>query len=180
MKEHLENVHQLARKKMLKASDRQKRTYDHRAKQYSYSDGDLVWLQTKRKRSLAPKLQYSWEGPYCVLQQLTDLVYRIQRSPQSVTKIVNHNHLKPYVAHDQNINRTCLSLSTLEVQPLMNSWTSINRKLKILYLSVLSDVGRSEDTHLYRVHKTHWVYYRERLNKTLQGLSQPSSEVSLL
>ena len=100
MKEHLENVHQLARKKMLKASDRQKRSYDHRAKQYSYSDGDLVWLQTKRKRSLAPKLQYSWEGPYRVVQQLTDLVYRIQRGPQSVTKIVHHNHLKPYVAHD--------------------------------------------------------------------------------
>ena len=100
MKEHLENVHQLARKKMLKASDRQKRTYDHRAKQYSYSEGDLVWLQTKRKRSLAPKLQYSWEGPYRVVQQLTDLVYGIQRGPQSVTKIVHHNHLKPYVAHD--------------------------------------------------------------------------------
>ena len=33
--------------------------YDHRAKQYWYSDGDLVWLQTKRKRSLSPKLQYS-------------------------------------------------------------------------------------------------------------------------
>ena len=85
---------------MLKASDRQKRTYDHRAKQYSYSDGDLVWLQTKLKRSLAPTLQYSWEGPYRVVQQLSDLVYRIQRGPQSVTKIVHHNHLKPYVAHD--------------------------------------------------------------------------------
>ena len=98
MKEHLEDVHKLAREKMLKASDRQKRTYDHRAKQYSYTDGDLVWLQTMRKRSLSPKLQYSWEGPYRVVQRLTDLVYRIQRGPQSATKIVHHNHLKPYTA----------------------------------------------------------------------------------
>ena len=99
MKEHLENVHSLAREKMLKASDRQKRTYDHRANQHSYSDGDLVWLQTKRKRSLAPKLQFGWEGPYRVVQKLTDLVYRIQRGPQSATKVVHHNLVKPYIGY---------------------------------------------------------------------------------
>ena len=63
---------------MLRASDKQKRTYDHCLNEHMYKEGDLVWLQTKRKRALAPKLQFSREGPYRVVQRLTDLVYRIK------------------------------------------------------------------------------------------------------
>ena len=35
-------VHELARAQMLKAGARQKRKYDHNAKQYHYNVGDLV------------------------------------------------------------------------------------------------------------------------------------------
>lgn len=97
MKQHLASVHCSAREKLLKASDKQKRSYDHRVNQHSYNTGDMVWLQTKRKRALVPKLQFGWEGPYRVVQRLTDLVYRIQRGPQSTTKVIHHNLLKPYV-----------------------------------------------------------------------------------
>ena len=82
---------------MLKAIDRQKRSYDHRENQHSYNTRDMVWLQTRRKRALIPKLQFCWEGPYRIVQRLTYLVYRIQRGPQSTIKVVHHNLLKPYI-----------------------------------------------------------------------------------
>ena len=97
LREKLTRIHCLSREKMLRASDKQKRTYDHRLNEHLYKEGDLVWLQTKRKKALAPKLQFGWEGPYRVVQRLTDLVYRIKRGPQSETKVVHHNLLKPYI-----------------------------------------------------------------------------------
>ena len=50
---NLASVHCSAREKLTD----QKRSYDHRTNQHSYNTGDLVWLQTKRKRALIPKLQ---------------------------------------------------------------------------------------------------------------------------
>ena len=63
MKQNLVGVHCSAREKMLKASDRQKRSYDHRTNQQSYNTGDMVWLQAKQKRAVIPKLQFGLEGP---------------------------------------------------------------------------------------------------------------------
>ena len=54
MKEHLENVHSLAREKMLKASG--KNAHMTIALISTRTVTVTVWLQTKRKRSLAPKL----------------------------------------------------------------------------------------------------------------------------
>ncbi|KAJ8914655.1 hypothetical protein NQ315_017352 [Exocentrus adspersus] len=42
-----------------------------------------VWLYNpKRTKGKSPKLQKSWEGPYIVVTQLNDVVYRIQKNPQ--------------------------------------------------------------------------------------------------
>ena len=95
--QNLASVHCSAREKMLKGSYRQKCSYDHRTNQYSYNMGELVWLQTNRKRALMPKLQFSLEDSYRAVQRLTDLLYRIQGGPQSTTKVVHHNLLKPYI-----------------------------------------------------------------------------------
>ena len=97
IKETLTKIHTSARTKMLKASDRQKRGYDHRIHQNQYMAGDLVWLQTKSKQVHTPKLQFGWEGPYTVQLKVTDLVYKVQKSSKTKPRIVHHNVLKPYI-----------------------------------------------------------------------------------
>ncbi|MES9880089.1 MAG: reverse transcriptase domain-containing protein [Sedimenticola sp.] len=96
LRNKLANVHASAREKMVKAADKQKKTYDHRLHVNIYKRGDLVWQQNRSKRAVSPKLQFGWEGPYTVLARLTDLVYRIQKNNKSEPRIVHHNVLKPY------------------------------------------------------------------------------------
>ena len=62
LKGQLEKVYNFARTDMAKASDRQKKTYDHRVHVIPFSVGDLVWLRNPAKtRGLCPKLQPRWE-----------------------------------------------------------------------------------------------------------------------
>ncbi|KYN30168.1 hypothetical protein ALC57_00375 [Trachymyrmex cornetzi] len=45
----------------------------------------------------APKLQSSWEGPYCVERKLRDIVYCICKSNRYKNKIVHIDRLAPYL-----------------------------------------------------------------------------------
>ena len=74
-----------------------KRQYDENVKHHVYESGDLVWLhQPIRKVGLCPKLQRQWDGPFRVVNRLSDLVYRIQRVGKTRTQVVHHNRLKKY------------------------------------------------------------------------------------
>jgi tRNA A37 threonylcarbamoyladenosine synthetase subunit TsaC/SUA5/YrdC len=42
------------------------------------------------------KLMMNWDGPYKIIGKLTDVTYRIQKSPKSKPLIVHYNRLKPY------------------------------------------------------------------------------------
>lgn len=103
LKETLTKVHTNARSKLLKASEKQKRGYDHRLNQSLFNAGDLVWLQTKSNLTHTPKLQFGWEGPYTVLLRVTDLVYKIQKSGKAKPRIVHHNVLKPYIGGEARL-----------------------------------------------------------------------------
>jgi hypothetical protein len=50
-----------------------------------YKEGGNVWLYRLicMKREL-PKLQTSWEGPYRVVNQRNNVVYRIQQNPRKM------------------------------------------------------------------------------------------------
>ena len=76
--------------------------YDQRSRANSYREGEKVWLynpQSKKGRS--PKLQTAWEGPWEVTKQVTDVVYRIQKTPKGKPKFVHHDRLKP--SHERNL-----------------------------------------------------------------------------
>jgi len=91
-------VHQLARENLDTASRQQKRLYDQRSQANSYWEGEKVWLynpQSEKGRS--PKLQTPWEGPWKVTKQVSDEVYRIQRTPKGKPKFVHHDHLNPFL-----------------------------------------------------------------------------------
>ena len=99
MQERLQKVHNLARIEMNKASDRQKKTYDHRVHVIPYKEGNLVWqrLCTKSKR-ICPKLQPRWEGPYVLTRKISDLTVETEMPEKRKSKkMIHHNKLVPYV-----------------------------------------------------------------------------------
>ena len=62
-----------------------------------YKYGDLVWYTTGIKHlHLAPKLRVPLEGPYLVLDKISDLDYCIQLDAKGKQKVVHHGKLKPY------------------------------------------------------------------------------------
>lgn len=79
LKERLRKVHNLTRTEMIKAGDRQKKTYDHRVHTIPYDEGDLVWLRIcTRSKRICPKLQPRWEGSYTIIRKIPDLVVEIE------------------------------------------------------------------------------------------------------
>ncbi|KAG7175851.1 hypothetical protein Hamer_G009876 [Homarus americanus] len=74
-----------------------KSNYDGNASQVCYEDGDKVWLYNpQRKKGQSPKLQSLWEGPYTVVERLSDVTYRIRGRRKAQPKVVHVNHLWQY------------------------------------------------------------------------------------
>ncbi|GBM09046.1 hypothetical protein AVEN_229070-1 [Araneus ventricosus] len=96
----LESVHAFARERIKLVSERMKTLYDSGATGYHFKEGDQVWMYNpKRWRGLSPKLQQSWEGSYTIVKKLNDVIYRVQRSPNTKPKVIR---LAPYRATDHN------------------------------------------------------------------------------
>lgn len=90
----LEEVHSTVRENLQASSNDMKNRYDRRADVNGFQPGDAVWLYNPRvKRNLSPKLSRPWEGPYKVIERLTDVVYRIQRGPRTKSRVVNRFRL---------------------------------------------------------------------------------------
>jgi hypothetical protein len=101
MKEKLEAAHEFVRDALRKSSERQKVYYDRKKFGGPYEEGQYVWLFVPyKKRSLSPKLQSFWEGPYKIVQKINQLLYRIQKTDRSKPKVVHYNRLKRYYGRD--------------------------------------------------------------------------------
>ncbi|CAC5404234.1 unnamed protein product [Mytilus coruscus] len=97
------DVQQKARKNLITASNRQKRQYDLRANQNSYKVGDSVWLNIlARVKHISQKLQKQWDGPYIITEVISDVIYRIQKSPNSKFQVVHHDKLKRFYGKVDN------------------------------------------------------------------------------
>lgn len=71
-------------------------SYDAKAACRAFSRGDWVWLYNPpRKKGISPKLSRPWKGPYLVIEQLNNVVYRIQQSSRSKPPVVQCNRLWP-------------------------------------------------------------------------------------
>ena len=96
----MENVNEFARTRIRIASDRMKRRYDVGSTTEKFQCGDAVWLYNpQRKKGLSPKLSTDWEGPYLVVKQINDLLYRIQKSPRGKSRVVHRNRLWSYISN---------------------------------------------------------------------------------
>ena len=104
LRERLCKVHNDVRDKLKLASDRMKTRYDLRGTSAGFQEGDKVWLYNpQRRRGQSPKLQSHWEGPYCVVKRINDVVYRIQRSPKAKIKVVHLNKMAKYHGSNETV-----------------------------------------------------------------------------
>lgn len=99
MRKRLELAHDITREALGESVTRAKRQYDKNACHTQYKVGDAVWHLIKGTRHVKNKVRKflpSYEGPFFVMGQLDDLVYRIQKSPRAKVKVVHHDQLKHY------------------------------------------------------------------------------------
>ena len=95
--ESMEQTHEYARENLKASNDRQKKYYDHRTQLKIYQVGKLVWYYYPQKvRGRSHKMMGVWDGLYKVQDRLIDVLYRIQKSPNSLARVVHVNKLKPY------------------------------------------------------------------------------------
>lgn len=97
-----EEARRLARLRTLASQERSKQRYDSRHRDFSYAPGDLVWLWTpQRKRGLCEKLLPHYDGPFLVLQRISEVTYILSRvtasgRPCKRTQVAHVARLKRY------------------------------------------------------------------------------------
>ena len=93
----MRHAHDVARKHLEVAAQRQKECHDANVHLERYKSGDLVWYQTEMSQlHVTPKLRRHFEGPHIVLDRFSELVYLIQLNKKGNRKVVHHNRLRPY------------------------------------------------------------------------------------
>jgi len=55
------------------------------------------FVQSSKGEKKVPKLQTGWEGPYCVVRKLSDIVYCIRKSNKYKNKIIHMDRLASYL-----------------------------------------------------------------------------------
>src|SRR3981081_2953449 len=94
LKERLESIHGKVRDQLNLGGLNVKSRYDKRADPVGFQPGEAGGLYNPRgKKGRTPKLVRPWEGPYRVVQRLTDVVYRIRLSPRTKVRTVNRFRL---------------------------------------------------------------------------------------
>ena len=101
LKQRYEVVFDTARKTLRKRALLQKKYYDRKANLIQYKEGERIWLSShtacmKGTSKFAPK----YDGPFWVIDCLSDVNFRVQRSEEKPPKIVHHDRMKPYVSTD--------------------------------------------------------------------------------
>lgn len=96
LKDYLANSHEIARENLQKTFEYRKKSYLSRLKSHKYQLKDAVYYWNPViKRGQCKKLLSLWRGPYFVVQIISDVVYRVQESARTSSRIVHHNQIKP-------------------------------------------------------------------------------------
>ena len=93
-------TYQLAREHTLRAATAQKKYYDRTAHLKRYKVGDTVQLKVFRKEKGVGKFADRFEGPYYVLDVLSDVNFRIIRAMEDKPRVVHHDHIIPYLERE--------------------------------------------------------------------------------
>jgi transposase InsO family protein len=103
LRDKLNNAHDFVRENIETARKRAKYQYDKKMKHFGYSKGDAVWVlnEGKSKGRGKNKLKPRYEGPYFIMAVISDVVFAVQKSPQSRQRVLHHDKFKPYVSRDK-------------------------------------------------------------------------------
>ncbi|KAJ8872551.1 hypothetical protein PR048_026157 [Dryococelus australis] len=130
LRQKLTNIHEFAWGHFKTNNDIMKTRYNRRKPEETFQEGHLVWLcNPQRKKGYCPKLHKSWEGPYTILKQINDVVYRICRQGFRAKPKVDHiDRLVLYEGPDCRIysGRTDLRRgSVMRCCPALWQWTHL-------------------------------------------------------
>eukprot|EP00117_Sycon_ciliatum_P025918 scpid18163/ scgid5290/ Retrovirus-related Pol polyprotein from transposon 412; Protease; Reverse transcriptase; Endonuclease len=101
LKSALQMAHQHARAAGAAAQKRQKTFYDQSATTPRYAVGDTVYLHDPViKPGLTKKFHRPWKGPFSIVQQIDDVVYRIYDTSSGKLQTVHVDRLKHRKALD--------------------------------------------------------------------------------
>ena len=100
LRQQLMEAHDFARRRQEQAGEKQKRAYDVHCRGRPFSPGEKVWVYNPtRKKGISPKLTSKWVGPCEVLEQLSDVVYRVRMSVRGRVVVLHRDRLAPYRPH---------------------------------------------------------------------------------
>ena len=98
LQDTLQDAHEHARLHLRRSAQYQKRQYDHRgARPAEFKPGTPVWYYNSgRRKGVCPKLVSPWKGPFIVIQKVTDVTYKIQKTRRSEPFVCHVDTLKLY------------------------------------------------------------------------------------
>lgn len=97
LRKRMEDVHREVRGQLKFAGEAMRRHYDRDVRAVTFKAGDRVWLYNpKRQKGKSPKLMSPWEGPYEVLEKVTDVTFRIRKGNAGRKKIIHSDRLWTY------------------------------------------------------------------------------------
>ena len=95
LKRQINAAFEVARRSMLSAIKRQKRSYDRGAKNVAFEVGQFVMCHDKTKKvGRNPALRAKWRGPYIIVAKHNDASVVIQESQRGVAKACHVDRLK--------------------------------------------------------------------------------------
>ena len=116
LEEQFLEAHMNARETLGCNQERQKDRYHKEVFGESYRKGDQIWLFAPHKAN-SRKLFLPWDGPYVVLEKISDVLYKISKTGSSNKwQIVHYSRLKP-VKEEPNQRRIFSRPSTGRRQP---------------------------------------------------------------
>lgn len=101
LRQRMCKAHEIARKHLRQAAQHQRETYDIKAWQHRYDEGQLVWyLNENRRLGVCQKLQPTYLGPFVITRKFNDLIFNIHLGPND-SRVVHHNKLKKYEGEEK-------------------------------------------------------------------------------
>ncbi|RNA43916.1 Gap-Pol poly [Brachionus plicatilis] len=151
LKEHLRAVYKVVETNRDCKVEKSKIYYDRNIKPMEYQVGELVMLnkpsvKTGQSKKLVPK----WEGPYCILEKIGPVNYKIKKYQQKNSKIIliHHNRLKKF------FGSTSAPLNDDEVVEIKAKTSKKNKKLRSSLPVPARGKGRAGATRSERVSNT--------------------------
>ena len=147
LRNRLQDTWEMAHDELRRSQTRQKRQFDHRARERSFKPGDQVLILLPTSDN---KLLMQWRGPFEVLERINGNDYRIQLVNRK--KIFHANLLKRYISaaseesdSDDNSDQQLIAAAILEPENEFEDQGPELETLNSLQKETVKDVKVSQD-----------------------------------